>query len=93
MRVFAGPNGSGKSAIFDQINLKFDVGYYINADKIEKEIFSKDIALEDFGLQDMNESDFNKFLQTHTFIAKSKAEGLNFKIQLENKHLIVSELV
>lgn len=38
LRVFAGPNGSGKSTIEDLIASKYNLGYFINPDEIEKEI-------------------------------------------------------
>ena len=41
LRVFAGPNGSGKSTLFDSISSKFNAGYFINSDLIEKEISLK----------------------------------------------------
>lgn len=40
MRVFGGPNGSGKTTIIGLIKSSFDVGFYINADDIEKEVSS-----------------------------------------------------
>lgn len=36
--MFAGPNGSGKSSIIEQINDRFNFGYYINADDIQKKL-------------------------------------------------------
>ena len=38
MRVFAGPNGSGKSTLFKEFLKKYDAGYFINADEIEKSL-------------------------------------------------------
>lgn len=35
-RIFCGPNGSGKSTLISQINKNFNIGYFVNADEIEK---------------------------------------------------------
>lgn len=37
-RMFAGPNGSGKSFLINEINKKFNLGYLINADFVEKKL-------------------------------------------------------
>jgi predicted ABC-type ATPase len=36
LRVFAGPNGSGKSTLFNEFKKKYDPGYFINADDLER---------------------------------------------------------
>lgn len=36
LRVFAGPNGSGKSTLFEEFKKKYDPGFFINADELEK---------------------------------------------------------
>jgi ABC-type branched-subunit amino acid transport system ATPase component len=41
LRLFGGPNGSGKSTIFNEVDENYDIGYYINADEIEKELKQK----------------------------------------------------
>ena len=52
LRVFAGPNGSGKSTIFSSFQKKYDPGYFINADKIEKQLGSAGfIDLEALGIK------------------------------------------
>ncbi len=38
LRVFAGPNGSGKSTIEGLVASKYNLGYFINPDEIEKEV-------------------------------------------------------
>jgi len=38
LRIFAGPNGSGKSTLFESLSKKYDVGVFVNADNIEKEL-------------------------------------------------------
>ena len=60
LRVFAGPNGSGKSTLFDSISSKFNAGYFINSDLIEKEISSKGfIDLDRYELK-LTEKDFEE---------------------------------
>jgi predicted ABC-type ATPase len=63
LRVFAGPNGSGKSSLLEQIPKSVPLGYYINADEIEKQIVSgRAIRLSDFGISpDLN--DLIRFLK------------------------------
>lgn len=76
MRVFAGPNGSGKSTIFDKINSNYDVGHYINADKIEKEIkLNHSFNLLPFGLNNIDSSIFGQFLETHSLKVKAESKG------------------
>lgn len=51
LRIFAGPNGSGKSTLFTDISSRFKVGFFVNSDDIEKEIFNtRYINLENFAL-------------------------------------------
>ena len=37
-RMFAGPNGSGKSTLIEDIKKHYNVGYFVNADIIEKQL-------------------------------------------------------
>ena len=37
-RMFAGPNGSGKSTLIEDVKKHYNVGYFINADVIEKQL-------------------------------------------------------
>ena len=37
-RMFAGPNGSGKTTLIEQIGQQFNLGYFINADLIQKNL-------------------------------------------------------
>jgi len=54
MRIFAGPNGSGKSTFVLNIHPpspSFKLGYYVNADDIEKTIREKGkLSFNEFGL-------------------------------------------
>jgi len=73
LRVFAGPNGSGKSSLLEQIPKSVPLGYYINADEIEKLIVSgKAIRLCDFGISpDLN--DLSRFLKKSDY-ARNKSD-------------------
>lgn len=82
MRVFAGPNGSGKTTIFDQIKEKFDIGHYVNADEIEKELRKNNsFTLNDFDLKDLAENEFEQFIVNHSIIEKANEEGYTFKLE------------
>ena len=37
-RMFAGPNGSGKSTLIEDVKKHYNVGYFVNADIIEKQL-------------------------------------------------------
>ena len=73
LRIFAGPNGSGKSSLFKQIIQKVPIGYYINADDIEKLIIKdKGIDLKTYGIS-TNNHDLQQFLKNSEF-AKWKSD-------------------
>lgn len=85
LRVFGGPNGSGKSTILEQIDSKFDIGHYINADEIEKQLKSTQlINLKDFGIQDFDLNKFIKASQNHSIIKKAKGDGYKIDLYFEN---------
>lgn len=52
LRIFAGLNGSGKSTLFDSLSKKYNLGVFLNADLIEKELLTK-------GFLDLNEFNLN----------------------------------
>ena len=73
LRVFAGPNGSGKSSLLEQIPQSVPLGYYINADKIEKLIVSgKAIRLDEFRVSS-ELKDFIRFLENSDY-ARNKSD-------------------
>lgn len=89
LRVFGGPNGSGKSTVFEQIDLEYDIGVYLNADELEKEFKSKhEIQLADFDLKLTNENSFADFLKTHSLPAKAKSEGLEIDLIQKNNLIL-----
>jgi predicted ABC-type ATPase len=57
LRIFAGPNGSGKSTLINKLqknppSSNFKLGYYVNADDIEKELNKN--ARIDFNIYGIN---------------------------------------
>jgi predicted ABC-type ATPase len=75
LRVFAGPNGSGKSSLLEQIPQSVPIGYYINADEIEKLILSgKSIDLNEFGVSP-DLKDLNRFLKNSDYARKKSDIG------------------
>ncbi len=89
LRVFGGPNGSGKSTILNQIDSKFDIGYYINADEIEKQLKSTlRIDLSDYGIQNYNRNKFNKALRTHSLIKKAEVDGYKVDLYFEDDSIV-----
>lgn len=84
MRVFAGPNGSGKSTIFNQIESQYDMGFYVNADDIEKQLLTSNIDLADFSLQNLSRHDFDLFLIGHSLFQKARQEGLEIAIDFKS---------
>lgn len=89
LRVFGGPNGSGKSTILSLIDSKYDIGYYINADEIEKQLGTDSfVQLSDYGIRKFEKSRFKKFVQSHTIINKARSEGYVIDIEIEGNRII-----
>ena len=62
LRLFAGPNGSGKSALLDELRGHFNLGVYVNADEIEKQLVrQRFLHLSDYQLA-ATQADFAAFL-------------------------------
>lgn len=77
LRIFAGPNGSGKSSLLNRIPASVPLGYYINADEIEKKIISdKGISLDNYGITS-SMRELHQFLENSEFAKiKSDIRGL-----------------
>ncbi|MCF8462162.1 MAG: zeta toxin family protein [Flavobacteriales bacterium] len=89
MRMFAGPNGSGKSTINFKIRKEYDAGIYVNADDIEKAIFSDHgIQLNDFGISEISESEFLDYCNSHSLIEKAKERGFTIGFSFSDKNTI-----
>jgi len=91
LRMFAGPNGSGKSTIFDDININYDVdlGIYLNADEIEKQLKSNhEILLSDFNLSSDDYQNFDDFIKNHTLFEKASEDGYTIDLKFEEDRII-----
>jgi predicted ABC-type ATPase len=86
LRIFAGPNGSGKSTLNSILDKKL-LGYYINADDIEKNIHLQGFL--DFSpfLADVNKEDFFSFLSNHPLILKAELDNEIKKLYLSDNKL------
>ena len=73
LRMFAGPNGSGKSTLIEEIRKSFNIGFFINADKIEAYLKSKKFF-------DCSEFSPNPVLQVEweAFLSKYDADERGF---------------
>lgn len=72
LRIFAGPNGSGKSTIIE--SFEYNLGYYLNADDISKELRLLDqpiFNLAQFGINVLV-NDFYDFLENHGLFHRLK---------------------
>jgi len=84
IRAFGGPNGSGKTTILKQIDHKFDLGYYINADEIESEILSKGVLdLANYGISKSDASGLNRIIPKHSIYRKAINDGFVFDLEVK----------
>lgn len=89
IRIFAGPNGSGKSTILGLIDSTYDIGYYINADEIEKKLKSDNyIQLSDYGIRNFDSIKFDEFIKQHSIIAKATSEGYEIDITIDGNRIV-----
>jgi len=90
LRVFSGPNGSGKSTLFQSFSTKFDVGIFVNADSIEKQLREQSfVNLDDFGVS-VEQADLDSFFENErakSLLEKSKVSSS--AIHLKNNILVV----
>lgn len=91
LRIFAGPNGSGKSTLFDAFTKNYPAGIFVNADVIEQELTLKGfIDLQEYGLSLTNQNliDFLQTALATSLLAKAKAEGHDFSLEIVENILI-----
>ena len=84
MRVFAGPNGSGKTTLFKAFSKKYNAGYFVNADQLEKEL--KETGLIDLKTIPLKASNDDLLLFRKSDLAQSilkKAETENCSVDIE----------
>jgi predicted ABC-type ATPase len=91
LRIFAGPNGSGKSTLFREFSKKFNPGFFVNADEIEKSLKEKHfLDLEEFGLEasQANLNKFSKLKVAKSLINKAKDENRQIDIIINDNFII-----
>lgn len=65
-RMFVGPNGSGKSTLIEEISREFNIGYFINADKIEVSLNSQRyLDCSDFFPNPVSNEELERFLTSY----------------------------
>lgn len=83
LRMFAGPNGSGKTTLLGEINKNFNIGYFINADKIEAYLNTKKFFdCSKFLPNPVHQDEWEAFLSSHhddERIAKKNFKGFGIK--------------
>lgn len=90
LRVFGGPNGSGKTTIIELIKSSFDVGFYINADDIEKEVsLSGKFDLSSYNLDSIDPKLFDSFIQNHGMTKKAGSMGYKLDMRLNEENILV----
>ncbi|WP_028981449.1 hypothetical protein [Sporocytophaga myxococcoides] len=90
LRIFAGPNGSGKSSLFHDFSNKadFKVGYFLNADNVEKELREKGfINLSELNLE-VDKKSFQDFNKSSSLKRKAKKEGYKIDIKFKDNILV-----
>lgn len=76
LRIFAGPNGSGKSSLLAIIPQGLGLGYYINADEIEKQLYKKEgIHLKHYGIDKIKTEELHSFFKSSSFVQKKSLES------------------
>ena len=84
IRVFGGPNGSGKTTMLKQIDNKYDLGYYINADEIESEIVHNGIIdIAKYGISKSDAKGLNKIIPKHSIYKKAIKDGFEFDLKID----------
>lgn len=90
IRIFAGPNGSGKSTLFKEFSDRYNTGYFVNADELEKTLATAgEINLTDLGI-DATQAQLDEFkLQpaSKTLFEKAKSEGHEIAVTIENNRI------
>jgi predicted ABC-type ATPase len=78
LRIFAGPNGSGKSTLINEIQSKFNLGKYVNADEILLSFQLKKYLDYSFILNDrISLEEWHQFLNTQEREYSNSLEKLN----------------
>lgn len=86
--MFAGPNGSGKSTLIDLINTSFSLGYFINADNIQKIIETqKYLDCSQFCPRIIEKTDLDRFYEENQNDQRF-INFVNLGLEIENNILV-----
>lgn len=92
LRVFAGPNGSGKTTLYGIISKECDLGIFVNADIIEKELREKGF----FNFQSYNlKLDYPFFVDhfsSSTFFQSANGDALLENLYSENNSVYLKDV-
>lgn len=90
IRIFAGPNGSGKSTLFKKFSERYNTGYFVNADELEKTLATVgEINLEELGItatQEMLDT-FKQSPASKSLFEKAKLEGHEIDVAINNNRI------
>lgn len=93
MRVFAGPNGSGKTTLFKAFSKKYNAGYFVNADQLEKEL--KETGLIDLKAIPVKATFedlllFRKSELAQSILKKAEAENCSVDVEIREGYIVNS---
>ncbi|MBL8677299.1 MAG: zeta toxin, partial [Alphaproteobacteria bacterium] len=95
LRIIAGPNGSGKSTFINNLiknppTGNFSLGFYVNADDLQKELNQKgSISFKKYGLK-IGEKELQNYFRSSTFSPiKLKQPDLWKKFRVVNNKLYI----
>lgn len=94
IRIFAGPNGSGKTTIINEIKSIVNLGVYVNADDIEKEILENNfLNLEKYQIE-INNNKINLHFKASK-LSPLFHKNINYdnQITILNKKLIFNQSI
>ena|SRR5690554_4595392 len=92
-RMFAGPNGSGKTTLIKEISRTFNIGYFINADRIEASLnLRKYVDCSDFSPRPIFDEEWVIFLSKYKKDSRF-ADGDLRSIEVKENRLVCSQTV
>jgi predicted ABC-type ATPase len=93
LRIFAGPNGSGKSAIEKRVSSKYNIGTFINADKIEQLLRTRgQLSFNTYGIQ-VSRSALSAFIKSSGFQEKVDLTRISSQLSLSKNILSVKSKI
>lgn len=93
IRLFAGPNGSGKSTLFNEFSKahKDKTGFFVNADKLEKELAEKGlIDLKEIGVDATQEDleEFKRLPEARSLLEKAESAGHIIDVSIKENCIV-----